>query len=608
MTSAPLAAPRVGRILIGAERAAAESGGLAAGEMLRSAFVITGPYVLTAWHCVRDATDAEPVWFRVRPDAGQAGQPYAYLPLRVVNADKKLDLAVLALDADLLAGESLSAADAAGLLTGMIIPVGRYVDIGEQVRVMGFPASKPGSDSDTFAADVIDTVLLLGSVNCLKLRGDEFAAYDPVDPHGLSGGPVLKARDVSLGASAGEVAVGLVRGVPERERDGTYGGAVIASSGGAVIASRLADAVQLPEIGAALVADASRARRQSDYLEEIAKRVPAGGLRGRGTELSELAAFARPDPSGGPVRPYADWVGEAYAGKTALAAQFASDPPPGVDVVAFFVSRWGGQTAQFYENACDQLAALVNRPKPSSASGGTFSSLWKDAGKAAEAAGRTLLLLLDGLDENDPSLPAIARSIPDDGDAYRRVVVFRRDPPELDLEPGHPFLDPDKCIRKPLRRSEYAEAREAEAKKTLIAFLEDRQADALGRLAAAGPLTAREIAELIAIDEGIPEKAIPRLAANQIRPALERAVSLGLLWPLAGSSRTPEEPKRYAFQHDKLREITVAELGDDTIDGYQESVREWAATFEAEGWPPPPPDIFSSGTPRCSRPRATPPG
>jgi hypothetical protein len=586
VTSAPAAAPRVGRILIGAERAAAQSGGLADGEMLRSAFVITGPYVLTAWHCVRDANDAEPVWFRFRPDAGLAGQRYAYLPLRVVNADKKLDLAVLALDTDLLTGESLSAADAAGLLTGMIIPVGRYVDIGEDVRVMGFPASKPGSDSDTFSADVIDTALLLGSVNCLKLRGDEFAAYDPVDPHGLSGGPVLKARDLSLGASEGEVAVGLVRGVPEREGDGTSpGGALTTSSGGAVIATRLADAVHLPEIGAALLADASRARRQSDYLEEIALRLPKGGLRGRASELAELAAFARPDPAGAPVRPYADWVAEAYAGKTALAAQFASDPPPGVDVVAFFVSRWGGQTSQFLENACDQLAALVNRPKPSSATAGTFSSLWKDAGKAAEGAGRTLLLLLDGLDENDPSLPAVARSIPDDGDAYRRVVVFRRDPPELDLEPGHPFLDPGKCIRKTLRRSEYAEAREAEAKKTLLAFLEGRQADALGRLAAAGPLTAREIAELIALDEGIPEKAIQRLAANEIRPALERAVNLGLLWPLPGSSRAPEEPKRYAFQHDKLREITVIELDHETIDGYQEAVKEWAATFEEQGWP-----------------------
>ena len=62
---------------------------------------------------------------------------------------------------------------------------------------------------------------------------------------------------------------------------------------------------------------------------------PRGGLLGRDAELAELRAFVHPvGAEGGP--PYADWVAEAWAGKTALAAQFASDPPPGADVVSFF--------------------------------------------------------------------------------------------------------------------------------------------------------------------------------------------------------------------------------------------------------------------------------
>jgi len=215
-------------------------------EVLRSAFVISERHVLTAWHCVRDI-HPEPslLWFRLRAD-DTAGRSYVYIPLRLTNFDDEFDVAALAIDVSRLAAAHLTSTQASGLLAQMTILLAFDVQDNDQVQVLGFPGSASGADSDSNSATVVDTRLPLGEVRGLKLSVSALAAASPVDPHGLSGGPVLKwyqADEERL-----PVAVGVIRAAPRGLVPGT-------AAGGALIATRIDDiADRLPEVGVAVQA------------------------------------------------------------------------------------------------------------------------------------------------------------------------------------------------------------------------------------------------------------------------------------------------------------------------------------------------------------------
>src|SRR4029077_18878627 len=182
------------------------------GEGLRSAFAVSAEHVLTAWHCVRDAAErGDRLWFRLRGLGARGSRRYESLPVRVSDRGEMFDVAVLVVDGSRLGEAGLTEDEAENLLAGSAIPLGVDVSVHEQVRVMGFPANAPSADSDTLPARVVDLALPLGEVTGLKLVGESFAAEDPVNPRGLSGGPVLKSRDTGDGGV--EVAVGVVRGV-----------------------------------------------------------------------------------------------------------------------------------------------------------------------------------------------------------------------------------------------------------------------------------------------------------------------------------------------------------------------------------------------------------
>ena len=163
------------------------------------------------------------------------------------------------------------------------------------------------------------------------------------------------------------------------------------------------------------------------------------------------------------------------------------------------------------------------------------------------------MLLLDGLDENNKP-PPIAGAIPEDGDRTRRIIVFRREEPELELPDGHPMADPRSCLRMPLTASSHAETRRREAVSTLRTFLAGEPAGVLGVLAAAGPISARDIAEVRRTEDTSLTMDADLLAADRIGPVLDDAVGRGLVWPLA------DDPHRFAFQHDMLRQLTADKL------------------------------------------------
>ncbi|UZI30673.1 hypothetical protein [Streptomyces sp. VB1] len=161
----------------------------------------------------------------------------------------------------------------------------------------------------------------------------------------------------------------------------------------------------------------------SGYLLQV-ERTAAADFRGREAELSELASFGTEARSPGvSEKNYWRWLAPAWAGKSALLAEFVLNPPPGIDVVAFFItSRMAGQNdaAAFCEVVQRQLYALLREEEPLSTPHTRDEQMRLALDRAAErsaAEGRRLVLVVDGLDEDHgvtagPDCHSIAALLP----------------------------------------------------------------------------------------------------------------------------------------------------------------------------------------------------
>lgn len=190
----------------------------------------------------------------------------------------------------------------------------------------------------------------------------------------------------------------------------------------------------------------------SGYLLQV-ERMAAADFRGREAELSALAAFGtEARPPGGSGKDYWRWLAPAWAGKSALLAEFVLHPPAGIDVVAFFItSRMAGQNdaAAFCEVVQRQLYALLREEEPLSTPHTRDEQLRLALDRAAErsaAAGRRLVLVVDGLDEDHgvtagPDCHSIAALLPRTPPHGMRIIVAGRPhPPVPDDVPGdHPL-------------------------------------------------------------------------------------------------------------------------------------------------------------------------
>jgi hypothetical protein len=301
-------------------------------------------------------------------------------------------------------------------------------------------------------------------------------------------------------------------------------------------------------------------------------------LLDRGAELADLADFCAGNTA------YQWWRADPWAGKTALAAWLVLHPPAGMTPVAFFAGchePGRARSEAFTEALIRQFAAIVGEPPDLVAPAAVhtqYRRLLAEATRVLAATGRRLLLVVDGLDEDDGGPPTDPRSIasrlpqhPSDG---MRILVTSRWRPGVpgDVPRGHPLRT---CTVRELSPSPHARHLTVRARRELAQALVDGdqlRADVLGLIAAAGGrLTPRDLVELTGADRD-------RLAA-----LLDGAFGRTLATHPAEGSSHPAGPA-FGFAHDALRETAEAEVSA-LRPRYVERLDRWADSYRERGWP-----------------------
>jgi hypothetical protein len=311
-----------------------------------------------------------------------------------------------------------------------------------------------------------------------------------------------------------------------------------------------------------------------EFGRALHRRMPQ--LLGRQQDLAKIAAFAT-GPAG-----YRWLVGGAYAGKTALLYEgVTAGLPDEVDVVCYFLSRRASDadSSRFLAAVVPQLAYLCEVDPPV-ADRDQFYALWRRATERATETGRSLLLVVDGLDEDirPTGLPSVASLLPTRVDVRAHVLVTSRPHPELpiDVPSGHPLTAPSIPVGlEPFEGAEQlADLARQEVYNLTHGVDADTAVEVLGLLAAAsGPLSVRDLAALstdLASPSTVHTRRVRRLVTEQAARSLEPVGSL--------------EETCYQFAHFSLLEYTQAteELCDPE---YRGRIHRWAEFWRDRGWP-----------------------
>ncbi|WP_225822794.1 trypsin-like peptidase domain-containing protein [Streptomyces naphthomycinicus] len=538
-------------------------------------YLVAPRTVLTAAHVVDGAPTV-----RVRCQADRPGERLTRAT--VAWRHEGVDIAVLTADRDLADG-----------------PPAAFGRVGEQDTVLrctaaGFPRFKlrTAADGSRFRdvehIDATCAVLSNRREGTLDLRT---AAPPPGPPeHGAPAGP-----DPWEGMSGAAVfGNGLLIGVVDRRHpaDGLprlAAGRVdrwaetLSSAERAALEEALGQSLDPRALPDAVPADAHDLvqRVHRAQLEEV---FAPERLEGRDTELRALLAFCS-----GP-EPYL-WIrGRPWAGKTSLVAWFALHPPRGVVPVWFFVTarRAGQADGDAYTRALvDQLAVHAGRdplrggPGPVPPAEATL--LLREAAERVTRQGRTLVLVVDGLDEDqalaaDGSGTSIAALLPHRPPPGVRVLVTSRTGPELppDVRGDHPLRH---CRLLELTATAAARHTEHEARHDLGRALsgDPLQRDLVGLLAAArGTLTTADLRELT----GARHYELTRTLGGSFGRVLRAH---------GGESQDGADPHGrpgpgHLFAHETLLATAVRVLGPD-VDGYRQRLFAWAEGYAQRGWP-----------------------
>ncbi|MDQ7909042.1 hypothetical protein RB614_31415 [Phytohabitans sp. ZYX-F-186] len=319
--------------------------------------------------------------------------------------------------------------------------------------------------------------------------------------------------------------------------------------------------------------------RHSGYIDQLRDMAPHD-LLDRRAECDELAEWCRGDER------YVWWQAPPSAGKSALMAWFVLHPPPGMWVVSFFVtSRLSGQddSSAYTTELIEQLAAITGEEIPAAPldRARDRAALLRRATEMAVAAGRRLVLVLDGLDEDcgtrlGSRMPSIASCLPKrPPDGLRVIVAGRSDPPiPADVDDEHPLR---RCRVRHLEPSPYARrvAELAQCELDDVLGGEPERHGGLGRdviglvAASGGGLDRQDLEELTGRAtyevDGLLRSVFGRTVAGRADPSSNRSILL--------------------FTHETLRAEALSRLGPVALDRYQQKIHAWADSYRLRGWP-----------------------
>ena len=310
-------------------------------------------------------------------------------------------------------------------------------------------------------------------------------------------------------------------------------------------------------------------------------------LIGRGAELIALGDFTDSDLRW-------RWIqGDAFAGKTALLAWFTLHPPERVDVVACFLRRTTRNNAADYalDVLTRQLALLADRsgysPPPFlSERAYNLVDLLDEATRASQGRGNRLLVLIDGLDEYDPTATSLdlaawlpdARTLP----SQAKLVVASRAGADIRLPKGHPLFG----------HLHHIKASEAA---TEIRDAAHRELDAA--LKATGGFASRVVCFLAAAGNGLTSSDLHVLLEQrdidadvyEIEALLGSFLGRSLKRPLQpGGAGTPDpesaDTQGWVFAHETLLAAARTLFADD-LATYVELLDEWADEYAKHKWP-----------------------
>ena len=349
---------------------------------------------------------------------------------------------------------------------------------------------------------------------------------------------------------------------------------------------------QLPDV----VSAGSIQLVQSVYLEQVRDIAP-DALIGRDVELAEWAEFCA-----GPET-YAWWQAGPWSGKSALASWFVTHPPAGVDIVSFFITgRLAGQADSdaFLDAMIEQLNALDpvgGQPPPvAGARVGVWLSLLTGSATRTEELGRRLVVVVDGLDEDEAGAnpprgrPSIASLLPRRPPRGARFIITSRPDPGLpdDVPSGHPLRS---CIPRHLTVSWVAEDVKRRAKQELRDLLTGDQIaiDVVGYVAGSGGgLTASDLSAL----SGAP----PHKLDSILRGVFGRSLETRLPAYFRDGEAEPVT-RVYLFAHETLRAAAEEQLGNE-VARYRQGVHDWICSYTSRGWPDSTPGYAVRGYPR----------
>ncbi|MFF5313088.1 MULTISPECIES: hypothetical protein [Streptomyces] len=333
----------------------------------------------------------------------------------------------------------------------------------------------------------------------------------------------------------------------------------------------------------------------SGYLLQVGQGLVAS-FQGRESELAQLAAFCAHDvPADRASAGYWRWVAPAWAGKSALLAYFVLHPPPGVDVVSFFITS--GMAAQndaaaFCEVVQRQLYALLDEVEPMSTPATRYEQMLRALHRAAQRCavrGRRLVLVVDGLDEDrgvtaGPDGHSIAALLPRVLPHGMRVIVAGRPHPPVpgDVHADHPLRSTR--IDHQLEPSPHARAVRRDAEQDLLRL---RVGGGLGwdlaalTVVAGGGLSTPDFAELT----GSPARLVEReLSAVNGRSFRRRPGH----WTSAG-------PPVFLFAHEEIRRAAAELATDQELAAHRSRLHQWADSYRHAGWPEGTPEYLLRG-------------